>query len=258
LNRGWPPTQALDLVCYSLNPQVHAFDNASLVETLKMQACTVESARQFTGGLPLAVTPVSLKPRFNPNATGPEPEQAPDELPPEIDVRQASLFGAGWTLGSLKYLSESGVECVTYYETTGWRGVMEVEGGCPIPEKFCSIPGGVFPLYHVLADVGAFADGRVIPSVSSDPPSVEGMALEKAGQIRILLANLGPDFQPDGLGAYVRVKRLDRTNAERAMRAPEAFRDEKGLLQETSGDKLELSLSPYAVVRIDPAEANGG
>ena len=89
------------------------------------------------------------------------------------------------------------------------------------------------------------------------------LALEKAGQIRILLANLGPDFQPvrlvcPGLGAYVRVKRLDRTNAERAMRAPEAFRDEKGLLQETSGDKLELSLSPYAVVRIDPAEANGG
>ena len=41
LNRERPPTELLDLVCYSMNPQVHAFDNASLVETLETQAQTV-------------------------------------------------------------------------------------------------------------------------------------------------------------------------------------------------------------------------
>ena len=95
LNRGRPPVDALDLVCYSINPQVHAFDNSSLIETLAAQAVTVESARQFVGGLPIAVTPVTLLARFNPNATGPEPEPAPGELPPQVDIRQMSLFGGG-------------------------------------------------------------------------------------------------------------------------------------------------------------------
>jgi hypothetical protein len=99
----------LDLVCYSINPQVHAFDDCSLVETLAAQATTLESARSFVGSTPIAVTPVTLRPRFNPNATGPQPEPPPGELPPQVDPRQLSLFGAGWTMGSIKYLTEGGV-----------------------------------------------------------------------------------------------------------------------------------------------------
>jgi hypothetical protein len=121
LNRGRPSFGLLDLVCYSLNPQVHAFDNLSLVETLAAQASTVESTRQFCEGLPIAVSPVTLKMRFNPNATGPEPEPGPGELPSQVDVRQMSLFGAGWTLGSLKYLGEIGPQTITYDENTGCR-----------------------------------------------------------------------------------------------------------------------------------------
>jgi hypothetical protein len=108
LNRARPPVDALDLVCYSLNPQVHASDNASLVENLEAQAATVRGARRFAGTLPIAVGPITLRPRFNPNATGPGPETAPGALPPQVDVRQMSLFGAGWTLGSLKALSLGG------------------------------------------------------------------------------------------------------------------------------------------------------
>jgi hypothetical protein len=94
LNRARPPISALDLLCYSINPQVHAFDNGSLAETLAAQAVTVASARQFAGELPLAITPITLLPRFNPNATAPESAPAPGELPPQVDVRQMSLFGA--------------------------------------------------------------------------------------------------------------------------------------------------------------------
>ena len=182
LNRARPPVDALDLVCYSINPQVHAFDNSSLIETLEAQAVTVESTHQFASGLPIAVTPVTLLARFNPNATGPEPEPAQGELPTQVDIRQMSLFGAGWTLGSIKYLSESGASSVTYYETTGWRGVMETTTGSPLPEKFRSLPGAVFPLYHVLADVGEFAGGEVLISKSSDPLKVEGIVLRKNGK----------------------------------------------------------------------------
>ena len=254
LNRGRPPVEVLDLVCYSLNPQVHAFDNSSLMETLEAQATTVESTQQFASGLPIAVTPVTLLARFNPNATGPEPEPAPGELPAQVDIRQMSLFGSGWTLGSIKYLSESGASSVTYYETTGWRGVMERAGGSPLPEKFRSLPGTVFPLYHVFADVGEFAGGEVLVSKSSDPLKVEGIVLRKNGKTRTLLANLTSDSQQVRVGnltGTVRVRHLDETNAQYAIASPEAFRAETGELVGDAEGTLELNLLPYAIAQID-------
>jgi hypothetical protein len=262
LNRERPPVGSLDLVCYSINPQVHAFDNLTLVENLVAQAYTVDSARQFTGSLPLAVTPVTFKPRFNPNATSGDEHARPNNLPSQVDPRQMSLFGAGWTLGSLKYLAEHRVASVTYYESTGWLGVMETEQGSTLPEQFHSIPASVFPLYHVLFAAGQYAGGRVIPSTSSAPLKVEGMALEKDGRTSILLANLGPAFQPvrlvyPGLPRRVRVKELSEDNTETAMSSPESFSAESGLLRETSNSQLDLSLRPFALAWIDPAEGAG-
>jgi len=256
LNRSRPPVEPLDLVSYSLNPQVHAFDNTSLVEALETQAVTVESARQFAGGLPIAISPITLRPRFNPSATGPEPEPAPGRLPSQVDVRQMSLLGAGWTAGSLKYVSESGVYSVTTYETSGWRGVMETEAGSSLPDLFPSLPGTVFPLYHVLADVGAFAGGQVVPTRSSDPLRVDGLAVRRDGQTRVILANLSPEPQRVTVQDFcpqVRVRTLDETNAEAAMTSPEDFCAQVGQLVQTTAGALELHLLPYALARIDAA-----
>jgi len=265
LNRGRLPRDVVDGLCFSLNPQVHAFDNATLVENLAGQAETVYSARAFAGRRKIAVSPVTLKPRFNPNATGSEPESesahhppahlpAPGELPEPVDVRQMSLFGACWTLGSLKYLAESGAHSVTYYETTGWRGVMETEQGSPLPEVFRSLPGAVFPMYHVFADVGEFAGGQILPAVSSDPLRIDGLALQKDGRTRILLANMRAELQEvvlPNMGDRVQARFLDETNAEEMMRAPEAYRARPGEVLPTSNGDLTLRLLPYAIARID-------
>jgi len=165
-----------------------------------------------------------------------------------------SLFGAAWTAGSLKYVSESGVYSVTCYETSGWRGVMETEAGSPVPDKFRSLPGSVFPLYHVLADVGEFAGGEVIPTTSSDTLKVDGLALRKDGSVRVILANMTSKPQQvtvQNLSQRVRVRYLDETNAEEAMVFPEKFRTREGGTLQTDGGALELSLLPYAVVRLD-------
>ncbi len=254
LNRQRPDPAALDFLVYSINPQIHAFDNASLVETLAAQAATVTSAAAFAEGKPIVVGPVTLRPRGNPNATGPEPELAPGELPPQVDVRQMSLLGAGWTLGSLKYLAESGVAAVTYYETTGWCGVMERASGSPLPATFRSLPGAVFPLYHVLADVGEFAGGEVVPTTASHPLLVNGMTLQKDGKRRTLVANLSAQPQTatvDGLAAAVTVRLLDAAVAETAMTAPEAYRSAPCELLWTNGGVLGLKLPPFAVATID-------
>lgn len=257
LNRAHPDTSRTDLISFSVNPQVHAFDDWTLIENLQGQTETIKSARQFLGGLPLAVSPVTLKPRFNPHAAATasaEVSEVSGDLPAAADVRQKSLFGAGWTAGSLKHIAEGGVHSVTYYETSGWRGVMETAEGAPLPDAFHSLPGAVFPLYHVLADFGEFAGGAVVPSESSDPLTVEGFAVHKDGKTRVVLANLGGSVRQvrvHNLGGRVSVRRLNETNAGVAMSFPETYRVESGVSLETRGGRLEVELLPFEIVRID-------
>jgi hypothetical protein len=120
---------------------------------------------------------------------------APDELPPNVDARQLSLLGAAWTLASVKHLAQAGAASLTYYETSGWRGVLETEAGSPLPQLFPSRAGAVFPLYHVLADIAEFARGRVLPSRSSEPLQVESLALQRGGKRAVLLANFSAAAQ---------------------------------------------------------------
>ena len=177
LNRGRPPRELADWIFYSINPQVHAFDDDSLIDTLAVQADTVTSARRFTGDARIAVSTVTLRPRFNAVATGPEAPRPAGELPWQVDPRQATLFAAGWTLGSLAALARAGADFVTYFETTGWRGVIELEEGCELPDRFPSTPGCVFPVYHVLADLAAVTDSEVRPVVLDDRWRVHGLAV---------------------------------------------------------------------------------
>jgi hypothetical protein len=249
------PPHGLDFVCFSIQPQTHATDDESLTETLEMQGEVVRNARRLFHGLPVCVSPVTLRPRFNADATGPQRPPTPGELPGQVDVRQMSLFGAGWTLGSLKYLSESGTTSVTFFETTGWRGVMERKAGSPLPRRFRSLPGAVFPLYHVLADVGAFAGGCVLPSQSDQPLKVECLALERDRRQRLLLANMTGETVPVVVRGFattfVRVKRLDETTVLAATVNPRAFRESESERQRTTDGELRIELCPYAVVRAD-------
>jgi len=254
LNRSIPPVQVMDFVSYSINPQVHAFDNLSLVETLSAQAETVKSARKFSNNKPISVSPITLKMRFNPNATAPEENLESGQLPPQVDVRQMSLFGAAWTLGSLKYLCESETHSLTYYETTGWRGVMEIEFGSNVPEKFFSLQGTVFPLYHVFADVGEFADGQIITTSSSNPLKITGLALYKKGHTRVIIANLSSKVQRltvQNLSSSVHIRHLNQSNVEQAMQSPEVYRSQNFEKQQTINGSFKFELLPYALVCID-------
>lgn len=245
----------MDSICCSVQPQTHAFDNSALIETLEVQGDIVRNVRRRYGNLPVSITPITLKPRFNPDASDPEMPPADGELPAQVDVRQMSLFGACWTLGSLKHLCEAGAASLTYFETTGWRGVMERKAGPPLPDRFCSLPDAVFPLYHVLADVGEFAAGNVLPSQSTEPLKVECLALAREGRQRLLLANLTGETIPVAVGGFaaasVLVKRLDETTVWAATMNPREFRQSDAERQRTTDGALRISLLPYSVVRVD-------
>jgi D-apionolactonase len=256
LNRSRPDVGKLDGVAYSINPQVHASDERSLVENLEGQSDTVMTARSFCGNRPIVVSPITLKPRFNPDAIGPEPPPLPGELPSAVDARQTSLFAATWTLGSIKQLAEAGATSLTFYETTGWRGVKETNQGSLAPELFRSFPDMIFPLYHVIADLADLKDAELFTCNSSDPLRVQGLALKKDGHVRILLANLTSQLQNCNLeplrGKHVEGRSLDSSNAVLAMTQPEEFRSRMRQIELSQTDStLSLTLQPYSVLRID-------
>lgn len=234
LNRIRPEPDMLEVVAYGATPQIHAFDNLSIMETLPILGDTVRSARQFVGASPLAITPITLR------LQSVTQEPLPGELPFSVDARQPTLFAAAWTLGSIKYLAEAGVQSVTYYETVGWKGIMESAEGPSLPDKFPSQPGAVFPIYHLLRSIGEFADGRVQRTESSDTLSVAGLALRKGKRLRLLVANLTDRQQSvaiRGLGETISVRQPDALNTL----SP----------GEPTAMELPLVLAPYGIVRID-------
>ena len=126
----------------------------------------------------------------------------------------------------------------------------------PLPERFPSVPGAVFPLYHVLADAGEYAGGEVLPSTSSAPLEVESLALRKDGRTCLLLANMTGEpkqisvLSPPPSGPPA-LRVLDGDSVEQAMRQPEAFRTAPGQPFEMAGGSAALRLGPYAIVRVD-------
>lgn len=253
LNRAALDTDGLDGVVYGIHPQEHVFDDVSLFETLAVQAETVRSARALFPGLAVLVGPVTLRPRFNASATGPEGVR-PGALPPQVDLRQLSLLAAAWTVGSVKYLAEAGADSVTYYETTGWRGLVESGKGAPLRDLFPSRPGEAFPVYHALAAAGELR-GMLHAVESDDPLAALAVAAEEAGVVRILAANLRPHPTEVEFLALPRLRRIRRLNEESAALAadePSRFRGQWREL-DTKADRFSLMLQPYEVARLDAA-----
>ncbi len=171
LNRTKPQVEAMDGVFWSLNAQVHAFDDISVLETPEAQGEQVRSARAFAPGKSLFVGPVTLKRRYNVNAT------VADAEPDPPDGRQAEPIGAAWTAASAANLVAQGASAITYFETTGVRGVVD---------------GKPLPLYRVLADVCSLRGGEVLECETTRPLEVAGLAVRRNGATTLIAANLTP------------------------------------------------------------------
>lgn len=185
LNRNRPQSQNAEFICFAVCPQVHAFDNATLVENLEAQKYVVQSARQLFHEKPIFVSPVTLKQRFNVVVTSTEPVPNPGELPSQVDTRQDSLFAAQWLLGSLKYLAQSGASLVTYYESVGWRGFIQGNYVPLLPEKFKSKRGDIFPVYDVIKELAGFSE--IIHSNSSHPLLFDALVVKSKNETKLFL-----------------------------------------------------------------------
>ena len=218
LNRSRPPTTGLDQLGFSLNPQVHAFDDATLFENQGSLEWTAATARDFAPGLPLAITPITLRPRSDPQ---PPASRAPGEPPFTDDPRQLSPVAAAWTLLFVARAAAAGYASLGFFELVGPRGVMDGERP--------------YPVYHALAGMAAMREAVVLPVVSRRPERVQALALRSGERTRVFLANVSGETHPvrlSGLGGDARMAPLGSELAE-----------------EPCG--FELVLPPRAITRLD-------
>jgi len=249
LNREPPPADQVDYLFYSINPQVHTFDHRSLVETLDAQKYTVKTARTLAGGKDIHISPVTLRIRKNPDATGSVKVTTPGELPADADVRQMSLFGAAWTLGCIKALSQAGTNLVTFYETTGIKGIMMGDASNPCPGIFRAEKGTVYPVYHVFHEVLSFRPDYIIPLKSSHPLYYDGMILVRDKNHLMMVWSYQEkeiEINLNHPAGKVRLKRMNHTNIKDLMSHPIDI-DKNTALSELKGN---VALLPCEVIFI--------
>ena len=99
LNRSHGSVGDWDFVAFAVCAQVHHTDDTLVMETVLGQRAAVTDAGALTGGLPVAVGPVSLRRRAG-SAAPPDPRDP-------RDPRESADFGAAWVWGSVSAMSEA-------------------------------------------------------------------------------------------------------------------------------------------------------
>jgi D-apionolactonase len=260
LNRERADPGLVDFVAFSVNPQVHASDNRSVTETPEAQWWAIRSAKEYFGGIPVRVSPVTMKPRFNPNATGAEPKVEPGSLPSTADRRQMSLFAATWTVASIKRMALAGADGLTFFEPAGLHGIMDSPETDPVRHLF-PVPGNsIFPVYHVLRQILQMKTGVVIRADSPDPLSWDMLVIKDANGIKIIVANFTNNKRevdlPFDFGACA-LSYLDETSFPDAWFNTSALDGRAFSVTPRSG-KVSLSLKPYGIAFLNGLTNSGG
>jgi hypothetical protein len=233
LNRDRPPADAAWHSCFSMNPQVHACDEMSIMENIEAQTHVVRSAAAFSKQS-VVISPITLRPRFNPNAMEAGAASC------MYDPRQSSLFAARWTLGSISLLAqEPNIKSLTYFETFGPGGVM-------------SATGALYPMYHVFAGVAELcilADACVEGDAEGVISVIAGV--NQNGQNVLLAANHSDEFQTVNLVAapdcaLLRMRKLVQENVELAANDRSWWTNSPSELRE--GPRIDLP--PCGIVRL--------
>jgi hypothetical protein len=193
LNRFPVELSDIDYVFYSACPQVHAFDNLSLIENLEGLSETIKSAKMLAPEKQINVSAITLKRRSNPDATSNNTD-IKEQYFKKVDARQWSQFGALWTLGALKNCWEHGADLVTLFETTGACGIMMNDNISELDIQYSITAGEVYPVYNLLKSIAQFKPTEIVKTESSNPLKFDGMLLKNGKSEIIIVANYTADL----------------------------------------------------------------
>jgi hypothetical protein len=236
VNRDWASVVDADGVAFGIQPQWHAVDDLSVIETLEGQFYAARTARREMGTRTVAISPVTL---------------GPDYAGIVGDPRHRSLFGAAWTIGSVESLSRAGADSATYYRLLGPAGVMGPDR--PDAADGSGSTGPVYPCFHVFADLAGAGRAHLREITIDGQYPATAIALEHAGAQLILIGSFAPvpvDITITGLGGGAwRLRTLDRETADRALYEPAAFQ-EAWTSASPGGDSMQQAIGPYGLLTL--------
>ncbi|UOE51036.1 hypothetical protein MTO98_08100 [Mucilaginibacter sp. SMC90] len=156
-------------ISYAIHPQEHAFDDLTMVENIAGQAATVKTVKHAFGeSVPVHITPLTLRRRFNPYANDPAAKLWSSEQ--RADPRQKNALGALFLLGSLKGLSISGAKSVTCFQTIGDEGLITADLKA-------------FPVYDALRALVQIGSKQIVDTRSSHPLMVDCMLFDNGNML---------------------------------------------------------------------------
>ena len=188
LNRNQSAVDFVDQVNFSINPQVHSFDDRTLIQNTATQKTIAKNAHRIAKGKKVSIGPITLRPRYNPNATEPDKDVSNTPLPSSVDARQRTWFAEGWAAMSIRSLTESAsISAVTYFETLGWLGIRELSTGSKDPLNFASKTSEDFPVWRLFKNLKGFTHAR--PTASSLPELVDCLIVTSGQKAKVILVN---------------------------------------------------------------------
>jgi D-apionolactonase len=151
-------------VAFATNPQVHLTDDEVIFEGLFGQSAAVRTVRELYPAAPLAVSPVTLRPRAGPVE------------PPPDDPRLAGMCGAAWAAGSVQALAAAGAAAVTF--------------GLPLAgEGAHGVPRCVL---HVLAAAAGMSGRPLLATSVENEGLARALGVDAGNRSRLLVANVSP------------------------------------------------------------------
>jgi D-apionolactonase len=150
-------------LAFATNPQVHLTDDEVIFEGLFGQSAAVRTVRRLYPAAPLAVSPVTLRPR-----------NGPGEAPPD-DPRLAGMCGAAWTAGSVQALAAAGASAVTF--------------GLPLAGDGGGVPRCVL---YVLAAAAGMSGRPLLETSVDDEGLARAVGVGTGDRWRLLVANVSP------------------------------------------------------------------
>lgn len=251
LNRKRPPTAALDFVCHTTCPIVHAGDDLSVTESLESLPSIFRSVRAFGGGRPYWLFPTAIAMRQNPYGALPAENPGGGRIAMgRTDPRERGLLGAAWYAGYLARAAYAGLAGMTLAAAAGPSGVIYTRQAHAQPWFDNTPDAAVLPSYHVLRGHAALAGQSLISADTSAPRDVQALAVAVPSDVQVWLSNLTGRRQRvrvEGTEARsAEIRHIDTTTFERLCRAPDAFE----LLAQPASPG-EIVLGAYAVARLD-------
>ena len=175
-----PPGAEGDFVFFSIAANVHAADDASVVETLDAYPWLMKSARTLCPEKDIWLGPCTIGVRHNPYGAGVVPNPQGLRMPSvREDPRQGALFGAAFAVGVATRAATAEVRRLCLAAPAGPFGMVDSSGK-------------LRPIGAVQREL-AHAAGAECFALRIDSPGISGIAFRSNEGLRSLLSNLTSD-----------------------------------------------------------------